>query len=177
MVDQPTGFSEEEYLKFADLFRFWGERYSEIGVRPDWSGIAPQEPHGYPAMEISAREIGGDPGYILRREGALVHQYWIERGSLDDMGEFRQFSDALKAMSILLASGYRRAKGYEPLYSKLDGIMPEGVEVSSLGDVEVYRIVGGDPDRYFRVYGDPGGLLPYMLAHSLSEVNADLLRP
>ncbi|GAA4757806.1 hypothetical protein GCM10023217_32580 [Gordonia alkaliphila] len=174
MRQQPAGFTESEYRVFSDLFVFWGERHAEIGATPAWSGIWPRIPGQFPAPEISARCSGGDPGYITRREGRAVRRYWIERGSLDSVGECGYFIDAMKFMAATLASDYRDAKGYEQLYLKLKGVMPDGVEVSIMDGREVYRLMGHDPDRYIPVYGVPGGISPYLLTHSLDQVNLEI---
>lgn len=177
MIQMSVGFTEEECRVFSDLFVFWSERHAEIGATPSWAGIWPERPNRIPAPELSARSIGGDPGYILRREGPAVRQYWIERGSLDVIGEYGYFIDAMKAMAVRLASEYRKAKGYEQPFFKLEGIMPDGVEISTMNGREVYGLIGGDPAEYIPTYGVRGGLMPYLLTRSLEQVNADLLRP
>lgn len=174
--EESAGFTEQEYRMFAELFAFWGERHAEIGATPSWAGIAPDPPHRYPADEITALGPGAD-GFILRREGRAVHEYWIERGTLNSRGEFGHFIDALKAMAASLASQYRHSKGYEYLSFKLKGIMPDGVEVVTIGGRDVYRLIDGDPQRYIPVYGTPGGLMPHLLTRSLSRLNAELLEP
>ncbi|GAA4759614.1 hypothetical protein [Gordonia alkaliphila] len=177
MTQNSTGFTESEYREFSNLFVFWGERHAEIGATPSWAGIWPEVPGQFPAHELSARGLGGDPGYILRREGGVVRRYWVERGWLVSRGEYGHVIDAMKAMAATLASEYRVAQGYESLFSKLEGTMPDGVEISTLDGREVYRILGGSPDQWIPVYGVPGGISPYFLTHSLDQVNADLLRP
>ncbi|GAA4759542.1 hypothetical protein [Gordonia alkaliphila] len=177
MTQQPMGFTESEFRVFSDLFVFWGERHAEIDATPAWSGIWPEVPDQFPAPELSARSPGGDPGYIIRREGRAVRQYWLERGSLFEEGEYGEFAEAMKAMATGLASGYRRSKGYEQLFFKPEGTMSDGVEIACVDGREVYRIIGGDPGRYIPVDGVRNGLDPYLLTHSLDQVNADLLRP
>ena len=177
MNSQPNDISENEYKIFVDLFEFWGRQYADHGLTIPWSGISPVPPVGASSFEIRARAAGGDPELSFRREAGRVREYWIERGALESRGEFGCFMDAMKALAVTLASQYRADMGYEPLYTRLQGKIPDGVEMSVVDGREVYRLSEGGPDRYIPICGTKGGVLPYLLTRSLSDINTDLLTP